>query len=177
MQKKVNNDYHTYESMDSELDFGMERRVKQKPSKKKAGAESTGIYDKLRNMIKKAHPTEKQDEGLKLLDKVMNKMELGMPMSDVHKIFLQEGIRGENSSNLMASTRGEDRTIVLVEVEPTPTETSQSPEQTVVPEPGVENNTNPFLNSPERIRNTASNIQYTEIDRTNSEQNSQMVTR
>ena len=170
----------------SELDFCMERRVKQKPSKKKAGAESTGIYDKLRNMIKKAHPTEKQDEGLKLLDKVMNKMELGMPMSEVHKIFLQEGIKGENSSgsdielntsNLIASTRGDDRTIVLVEVEPTPTETSQSPEQTVVPEPGVENNTNPFLNSPERIRNTASNIQYTEIDRTNSEQNSQMVTR
>ena len=170
----------------SELDFCMERRVKQKPSKKKAGAESTGIYDKLRNMIKKAHPTEKQDEGLKLLDKVMNKMELGMPMSDLHKIFLQEGIRGENlsgsdielnTSNLIASTRGEDRTIVLVEVEPTPTETSQSPEQTVVPEPGVENNTNPFLNSPERIRNTASNIQYTEIDRTNSEQNSQMVLR
>ena len=170
----------------SELDFCMERRVKQKPSKKKAGAESTGIYDKLRNMIKKAHPTEKQDEGLKLLDKVMNKMELGMPMSEVHKIFLQEGIKGENSSgsdielntsNLIASTRGDDRTIVLVEVEPTPTETSQSPEQTVVPEPGVENNTNPFLNSPERIRNTASNIQYTEIDRTNSEQNSQMVLR
>ena len=178
VQKKVGG-YHTYESMDSEKE---ERSVR--PKKKKPEMD---IYEKLRSTIKKAHPREKQDEGFRILDKVMNKMEMGMKVSDVHKIFLEEGIRGDdssgsdleiNASNLMNSSKAGEKTPALVELETantTCTESDQVSENRTQSEPVVSNLGNPFLTSPEKVKNTGANIQYTEIDKSNQE--NRIVTR
>ena len=129
VQKRINKKagYHTYEDMESgsEIDFGMfVPPEKQRTYKRRSDPESVGIYAKLRNTIKKANPKEKQDEGLKLLDKIMSKMEIGMKGADIHKLFVDEQIRGENSSgsdletnvsNLMESSKNAENTLVLVE--------------------------------------------------------------
>ena len=132
------------------------------PIKKRSESESIGIYEKLRNTIKKANPKEKQDEGLKLLDKIMNKMEIGMTGADIHKLFVDEQIRGENSSgsdleanvsNLMASSKNGENTLVLVEFESANGNSSgkdQSSEDLVQSEVETSILGNPFLPSPEK---------------------------
>ena len=117
----------------------------------------------------------------------MNRMELGMKLPDVHKIFLEEGIRGDNSSgsdlevnasNLMNSSKTGEKTLALVELEDankTCPETDQSQETDKQSESINSNLGNPFLTSPEKVKNTGANIQYVEIDKSNQE--NRIVTR
>ena len=168
VQRRINKKtgYHTYEDLESgsEIDFGMfNPSEKQRTYKKKSDSESIGIYEKLRNTIKRANTKEKQDEGLKLLDKIMSKMELGMTGADVHKLFIDEQIRGENSSgsdleanvsNLMTSSKNGENT--LVEFEPAKensSEQDQSSEDLAPPEL-AKTLGNPFLPSPEKEKET-----------------------
>ena len=167
VQKRINKKagYHTYEDVEStsEIDFGMfVPQEKQRTYKKRSDTESVGIYAKLRNTIRKANPKEKQDEGLKLLDKIMGKMEIGMKGADIHKLFIDEQIRGENSSgsdleanisNLMESSKNAENTLVLVEFEAAagnPSEKDQNSEDSVPAELSTPILGNPFLPSPEK---------------------------
>ena len=167
VQKRINKKagYHTYEDMESgsEIDFGMfVPPEKQRTYKRRSDPESVGIYAKLRNTIKKANPKEKQDEGLKLLDKIMSKMEIGMKGADIHKLFVDEQIRGENSSgsdletnvsNLMESSKNGENTLILVEFEAAKGNSSgkdQSSEDSVPAELATPILGNPFLPSPEK---------------------------
>ena len=170
VQKRINKKagYHTYESMESglsgsEIDFGMfVPQEKQRNYKKNSDNESVGIYAKLRNTIKKANPKEKKDEGLKLLGKIMDKMKLGMKEEDIHKLFLDEQIRGENSSgsdletnvsNLMESSKHAENTLVLVESEAAKgdaSEINQNSEDPIPAELSTPPLGNPFIPSPEK---------------------------
>ena len=167
VQKRINKKagYHTYEDMESgsEIDFGMfVPPEKQRTYKRRSDPESVGIYAKLRSTIKKANPKEKQDEGLKLLDKIMSKMEIGMKGADIHKLFVDEQIRGENSSgsdletnvsNLMESSKNGENTLILVEFEAAKGNSSgkdQSSEDSVPAELATPILGNPFLPSPEK---------------------------
>ena len=167
VQKRINKKagYHTYEDMESgsKIDFGMfVPPEKERTYKSRSDPESVGIYAKLRNTIKKANPKEKQDEGLKLLDKIMSKMEIGMKGADIHKLFVDEQIRGENSSgsdletnvsNLMESSKNGENTLILVEFEAAKGNSSgkdQSSEDSVPAELATPILGNPFLPSPEK---------------------------
>ena len=100
---------------------------------------------------------------------------------------MEEGIRGDdssgsdleiNASNLMNSSKAGEKTPALVELETantTCTESDQVSENRTQSEPVVSNLGNPFLTSPEKVKNTGANIQYTEIDKSNQE--NRIVTR
>ena len=176
VQKRINKKagYHTYEDMESgsEIDFGMfVPQEKQRTYKRRSDSEAIGIYEKLRNTMKKANTKEKQDEGLKLLNKIMNKMEIGMKGADIHKLFVDEQIRGENSSgsdleanvsNLMASSKNGENTLVLVEFESANGNSSgkdQSSEDLVPSELATTILGNPFLPSPEKEKESSETSQ------------------
>ena len=167
VQKRINRrtGYHTYEDMEtghseSEIDIGMYAPVgKERVYKKKSDNEPTGIYSKLRSTLQKANPKEKKDEGLMLLGRIMSKMKIGMKQEDIHRLFLDEHIRGEDSSgsdletnlsNLMESSKHAESTLVPVEPEKEKGDGSNKAQNSENSTPAdLPTLGNPFLPSPE----------------------------
>ena len=166
VQKRINRrtGYHTYEDMEtglseSEIDLGMNAPVaKERIYKKKSDDESTGIYSKLRSTLQKANSKERKDEGLMLLGRIMSKMKIGMKQEDIHRLFLDEQIRGEDSSgsdletnlsNLMESSKHAESTLVPVEPEKEKANGSDKAINSEDSTPAVSKEGNPFLSNPE----------------------------
>ena len=166
VQKRINRrtGYHTYEDMEtglseSEIDLGMNAPVgKERIYKKKSDNESTGIYSKLRSTLQKANSKERKDEGLMLLGRIMSKMKIGMKQEDIHRLFLDEQIRGEDSSgsdletnlsNLMESSKHAESTLVPVEPEKEKANGSDKAINSENSTPAVSKEGNPFLSNPE----------------------------
>ena len=93
-----------------------------------------------------------------LLGRIMSKMKIGMKQEDIHRLFLDEHIRGEDSSgsdletnlsNLMESSKHAESTLVPVEPEKEKENCSVkalNPEDST---PAVSKEGNPFLSNPE----------------------------